>query len=751
MENNRKKRSHRYAFAVATAALAVLLALFWGCGREKGNEPSAEKTADAVIDAPTDASTDNPADGQMDDATGMPTEALTDAPTEGVTDAPLTDEPTDVDTPTDAVTDIPTEEPTDVTMATPAPTATPTQVPTEIPVTPTSYPTGTATPAPTATVAPTSAVPTPHNGTYYTAEGIKYTVSGQVNADGSSFTIKDNFVITFADGAFADSFNRMRFTYSSGAPLKIFVKYTQSGSEKTDYFFLEAGENISFRGLISSYLEGKNATGIKSITVNSLKGQTGFSLISAGTDKITVYNSKTHYIENDRFKVGVQLSWGGGLNYIEDKTCTVSGVANLVNRCDTGRLIQQSYYGTAGNSEYTPGEFNGSKWSYNPVQGGDKYGNTSRLIDVEVTDNSVYIKAQPQDWSLNGQITPSYMENTYTLTGDYVRVDNRFVDFSGWEHRYCHQELPAFYTISYLDRFTWYSGENSWTGDTLSVRDHLNFWGDSRYAEDCRFYVSKKNTETWCAWVSSKDDFGLGLYVPNIDMLYAGRYSYNGSKSPEDGATNYVAPLMTLKMTSFVPIEYSYLVTAGSTQQIRNIFTANKDFADNASLHNNYQSMRPNKTNYPLTDNYPSIFSPDASISSQNNTNVSYDTNESAQKITVATAHDPWIMVDYKSAGTNIKAKDYPILEITYKIPASASQSEYACDLFLCTGSKTSPDGTERTRVTLQRTGQYETIRIDLSQLSFWTGAVNNIRFDYFDSCVVGDTIYVKEFKLTNS
>ena len=90
------------------------------------------------------------------------------------------------------------------------------------------------------------------------------------------------------------------------------------------------------------------------------------------------------------------------------------------------------------------------------------------------------------------------------------------------------------------------------------------------------------------------------------------------------------------------------------------------------------------------------------------------------------------------------------MLEITYKIPASASQAQYACDLFLCTGSKTSPDGSERTRVTLDRTGKYETIRIDLSELSFWTGRVNCIRFDYFDTCAVGDTIYVKEFKLTS-
>jgi hypothetical protein len=756
----KKRFFFRYICVALTFSLAAALMLLCACGKSSGggDEGVATPSGDAtgmIVEAPTDPPSDAATVAPGGETTGAPAtefSAPTDVPTDETTGVP-TDVPATGETaPTEAATDVPTDVPT----ATPAPSATPAQVPTGTP-TPTPGPTGTATPKPTATPTPgptptatPTPAPTPVDGYYLTEEGIRYTVSGQLGSEGNSFTIKDGFVITFESGAIAGPFNRMSFTYSSGAPLRIDVLYVQSGTQKLDFFFLEAGDNVTFRGLIASYLNGSTGTTLKSVTIKSLKGQTKFSLTSAGVEKIAVYNSKQYFIENSRFKVGVQLSWGGGLNYIQDKNCPVSGVTNLVNRHDTGRLIQQSYYGTAGNSEYTPGEFNGSRWTYNPVQGGDKYGNASRLIDVEVTDNSVYIKSQPQDWSLNGQITPSYMENTYTLTADYVRVDNRFVDFSGWEHRYSHQELPAFYTISYLDRFTWYSGSDGWTGGQLAVRDHLNFWGDARYAEDCRFYVNKTNKETWCAWVSSRDDFGIGLYVPNIDLLYAGRYNYNGSKSAENDATNYVAPLMTIKMTSFVPIEYSYLITTGSVAQIRGTFTDNKDFADNASLHRNYQSMRQNSNNYPLSDNYPTVFEPEANLSGQNNTNVGYSASEMAQEISVATAHDPWVMVDYAGAGTNIRAENYPVLEITYKIPASASQAQYACDLFLCTGSKTSPDGSERTRVTLNRTGKYETIRIDLSELSFWTDRVNCIRFDYFDACAVGDTIYVKEFKLTN-
>ena len=305
-----------------------------------------------------------------------------------------------------------------------------------------------------------------------------------------------------------------------------------------------------------------------------------------------VYTNDTYYVENTRYKVGIRLLWGGGISYISDSKNTVKDLSNLVNQADEGRLIQQSYYGTGGNNEYKPGEFNNSVWAYNPVQGGDKYRNHSRIIDIVVEDFSVYIKAQPQDWSLNNKLTPSYMENSYTIYENYIRVDNKFVDFSGWEHRYAHQELPAFYTVSYLNTFTWYDGSSPWQDDELTSRSDLKFWGDPKYAGDCRMPIKVSNTETWCAWTNKKDDYGIGIYVPNVDTFLAGKNAYNASKDPANGACNYVAPINTMKMVSFSPIEYSYIMTTGSLDEIREVFKANKDFATNESLHKNYQSMR---------------------------------------------------------------------------------------------------------------------------------------------------------------
>ena len=87
----------------------------------------------------------------------------------------------------------------------------------------------------------------------------------------------------------------------------------------------------------------------------------------------------------------MELCWGGGLSYLADKKCPVEGLENILNNFDTGRLIQQSYYGT-GEPPYVRGEFMGNSWCYNPVQGGDRGNHKSKLVDVRITEGEVYVK-----------------------------------------------------------------------------------------------------------------------------------------------------------------------------------------------------------------------------------------------------------------------------------------------------------------------------------------------------------------------
>lgn len=399
-----------------------------------------------------------------------------------------------------------------------------------------------------------------------------YIASGQLSGEKGTYTFKEGFRLDIYRRGY---FNRYTLGYSSTSPIRGEMTYrlwdaNGRATTRTEVFFLEAGENQTFSSLIDGYFGHTYAWGVDSITMQTCDHSTAtFTLHSLTDDPVEVY-SGTYYLENDHYKLGILLSWGGGISYIEDKLDGDDALGNLINRHDTGRLVQQSYYGVKNGPDYTAGYYGETLWQYNPVQGGDLYGNASKLVDVRVGDDgkSLYIKCRPMDWAKNGELTPSYMENTYTVTDAGIRVGNRFVDFFGVKHPAHHFELPAFYTVSYLGTFHYYNGTKPWTGDKYETLPNEPFWAGNSGAYH---NIKKGNTETWAAWTNEKG-YGIGLYVPGAEIMLAGRHEYNGSKDPNNGGTSYVAPLRTMTIVSFEPFEYEYIIAAGSIDDMRATF-----------------------------------------------------------------------------------------------------------------------------------------------------------------------------------
>lgn len=381
-----------------------------------------------------------------------------------------------------------------------------------------------------------------------------------------------------------DGFNRYMFNYTSTNPLKVSIIYIYNGSKYEETLFLEATETEkTFRSFIDSFLTEGKAHGIEEFTFTNLgEDECTVNISGLTTELVPVLSKSMAYIENDYFCVGAFLAWGGGLSHISYKKDCPYGMCNLLNRYDAGRLVQQSYYGII-HEPYRVESYMNNKWPYNPVQGGDQYNNKSKLIDYELSDTKLYIKCRPRDWAKRGAFTDSYMENVYSLEDKYIKVDNRFVDFSGYKHDSNRQQkLPAFYTISALKKFSFYDGINPWQNEPLREERELNYW----MYYDGYFNLKSENTETWCAWTNDDPeyDFGLGLFVPQITTYLAGRFMYDGSADSADPSTSFVAPLRSMIMKSFKPIEYSYLITAGSIDEIRNTFTENSTLIDNKSL-----------------------------------------------------------------------------------------------------------------------------------------------------------------------
>ena len=587
--------------------------------------------------------------------------------------------------------------------------------------------------------------------TVTTKNGLKYTASGHSGVNGNKLVIgKNTLTVNFNDN-FTDTFNKFVICYESTTPIKGTVTYLADGRWITDDFFLEAGTH-TFSCLNTGYLEDQHAVNLKSMTFKAIVGSAEFALYDLETVDYQIFDSDTYYINSKVYKVGIKLSWGGGISYIRDKSKNGTGMTNLINQCDTGRLVQQSYYGTNGDANYTPGYYNNSKWSYNPVQGGDVAQNHSRIIDIVIEDYSVYVKSQPQDWAKDNQITPSYMENVYTVYEDRIQVDNRFVDFSYYNHHNRDQELPAFYTLSYLDTFVYYDGSKSWTGANLAYKTDLPFWGetDNAIRQNCLFPLRQSNTETWCAWVNQSINYGIGLYVPNVDFFLAGRFGYNGSKDSHDGATNYVAPLNRLTMVSGQPIEYSYLIATGSVEQMRDTFKSYKDFAKNESLRKNYESKRiPDEVTGGLKFDFTKSTGL-GFLEDSNNANFSYDASYQAVKLSTRGA-DPHVRLMLGSFTETFVADSYKKVTIKYMVPtSSAVAGSGGFEIFLCAGTTTLPEAGKSVRGNYVSDGQWHEVTMDLSKLTYWTGKINFLRFDFFNNCGAGETIYVKSIEFHN-
>ena len=600
--------------------------------------------------------------------------------------------------------------------------------------------------------------------------------------------------------------NRFHLHYYASAPVKVTMNYTYGeNSDKiaSEYYYLEAGENF-FSALEWSFLasKGDGAEGDKvtyygenknfrlgNITVEPLTDSVDFILFDYKTEEVdtsaSAFDSATYgsvscyllYLTSDRYKLGVNLTWGGAISELYDLNAddgTVTSSTNLVNNYDVGRLIQQSYYGTIGSGDdYETHYWRAnetlaySEWHYNPVQAGDAQNGTSRIIDFEIGDNYVYIKAQPRDWATydkDGNLQPSrytecYVENWYTVSDEYIKVDNRMVDFSGYTHPITTQELPAFYTLAYFDDYYWYNGNQPWTG-ALTKEDNLPFWGDPQYVSRTTFNYQTSNTETWAAFVNSDSGYGIGLYVPNADTFKGGIVD-NTKPDTNSGSSNtsYFAPLKELQIVCYEPIEYSYLLCAGNIDDIRSVFKANKDFATNASLDSNSISQK-----IPAIDSMASIdFSEKENLvflDSVNDATLSYDADKGAAKF-VVTGNDSYFLIDYTSLqdfnDTTYPTSSYSCIEFEYMIPADAAKYPGGLAagqvLFYQVDDNTSPNESYMVDgfVTLIADGKWHTATYYTSNIGAnWAGNINSLRIDFLNNGLGTGTFYLKSFSITN-
>ena len=420
---------------------------------------------------------------------------------------------------------------------------------------------------------------------------IAITSSHKTFNDDGSINLEKAVNCTFDDSKFK-MFNYYGLKYTTDAYVKGTLTYKAGTKEVSEDFFLEpTNTEKEFNSFIDDFLDGKKAYKLISLSFEALNKEDakmdilGFSVFNREIPDREVF------VESDNLKIGVDLLWGGALSYVEDLDSNVQAVSvdgqikvdsnaaerynaksvndnvNLINRYDPGRLVQQSYYGTM---EYDFGIFMENDWRYNPVQGGNQFGDASKIVDLKITDNSVYIKCRPLDWAKEKEfITPSYMEATYSIENGAVHGKCRFVDFSGYPEAESSQEIPAFYCIEPFNNFVYYKGDNPWKNEPLTNEPDLIFWPDAGYP---KFY----NKENWAAFTGEfEDSFGIGIYVRGEEEFLSGVFNRETTDSEDpstDDPTSYIAITKTRIFRSFEPFEYEYYLATGNTTEIRETF-----------------------------------------------------------------------------------------------------------------------------------------------------------------------------------
>ena len=110
------------------------------------------------------------------------------------------------------------------------------------------------------------------------------------------------------------------------------------------------------------------------------------------------------YLDNGTVRIGVDRSRGACIGYFAESESR----RNLLNHFDTGRFIQQSYYGDPDGSDW-----NGKPWTYNPVQGGSWKNKPSKLLEFKRDQKAgtIIAKTMPRSWSGGALCPEAIMED----------------------------------------------------------------------------------------------------------------------------------------------------------------------------------------------------------------------------------------------------------------------------------------------------------------------------------------------------
>lgn len=267
------------------------------------------------------------------------------------------------------------------------------------------------------------------------------------------------------------------------------------------------------------------------------------------------------FIQDRDIRLGIDLNLGGAITYLAPVT---NLAMNVINSHDWGREVQLSYY--SGPVPYHPaGTTLATNWTWlgwNPIQAGDDFGFTSRVLQCKNTGHALYVRLIPMQWPLKNVPGKCECEVWLTLDGPVVRARCRLLNHRDDHTQYParNQELPAVYVNAPYWRLFTYRGDEPFTGGALS-QIHARLDRDGHWA-------SWTATENWAALVNDSD-WGLGVWNPETPAFSGGFFGSHGLGGPKDDPTGYLGPNRTEILDHNIVYDYHYELILGTVEQIR--------------------------------------------------------------------------------------------------------------------------------------------------------------------------------------
>jgi len=291
--------------------------------------------------------------------------------------------------------------------------------------------------------------------------------------------------------------------------------------------------------------------------------------------KETVVESSMRYLENDRIKLGIDLSLGGAVTFLSDRE---NGGQNMINSHDWGRQIQLSYYSgpwpyVGPNGETPTPEWAGLGW--NPIQSGDAGGHRSQVIDFEKRgDNVLFVRAIPMQWPhKTGVAGECEFECLYTLTDNVITLEATIVNHRSDTTQYqaCSQEMPAVYTNGHWYKLVTYLGDQPFTDQPTTV---IVDKSDNKGWPWVHFYTP----ENWVALLDDKG-YGIGVFQPEVMTFNGGFHpndSHKGFGGEKDVQTGHTAPIGKQILDHNIKWTYTTSLILGTESDIRSYAKANR-------------------------------------------------------------------------------------------------------------------------------------------------------------------------------